>query len=110
MNVEETGNKVIITPDISQLDSMNAQEFNSTYAPLIRKHSNIVLDLTKINYIDSSGLGAILGIVREAHDRDTKICLFGAQSSVKVLFRMVQLEKLLPIFDNRDQVTAWLEE
>ncbi|MDF1568468.1 MAG: STAS domain-containing protein [Spirochaetaceae bacterium] len=110
MNVEETGNRTIITPDISQLDSLNSQEFSSTYAPLISSYSNIALDISKIGYIDSSGLGAILEIVRETHDRDAKICVFGAQPSVKVLFRMVQLEKLVPIFETKDQAVAWLAD
>jgi anti-anti-sigma factor len=98
---------LVITPDINHLDTVSAKDFSEEYAPLAAGSTLIILDLSRIQFVDSTGLGSVLNIVRDTLARGARIAICGAQPSVKVLFRMVQLSKLVSIFDTLDLAQAW---
>ena len=106
---ETVGEALILTPEINHLDTLNSNDFSNACLPMIAQSKYIVLDMSKIQFVDSSGLGAILTVVREAHTNSIGICVCAAVPSVKVLFRMVKLEKLIPIFGTREEAVAWSE-
>ncbi len=98
---------LVITPDINHLDTLSAKDFSEEYAPLAAVASIIILDLSRVHFVDSTGLGSILTIVRDTLARGARIALCGAQPSVKVLFRMVQLGKLVTIVDTLELARSW---
>lgn len=88
---------LVITPESNHLDTLSAKDFSEEFAPLAAKSTAVILDLSRVQFVDSTGLGAILNIVRDTLARGARIAICGAQPSVKVLFRMVQLAKLVTI-------------
>lgn len=98
---------LVITPEINHLDTLSAKDFSEEYAPLAAGSALIILDLSRVQFVDSTGLGSILNIVRDTLARGSRIGICGAQPSVKVLFRMVQLGKLVSIFDTLEMAQAW---
>ncbi|HAE23449.1 MAG TPA: hypothetical protein DCG47_14185 [Spirochaetaceae bacterium] len=107
MASQTTKGVLVITPDINHLDTLSAKSFSDEYAPLAAGASIIILDLSKVHFVDSTGLGSILTLVRDTLARGARITLCGAQPSVKVLFRMVQLGKLVSILDTLDLAQSW---
>ena len=101
---------MFLKPDFSHLDSLNAQEFTEEFSSLVSGSSSVVIDMSSVQFVDSSGLGAILNLVRDIHEQGGKIAIFGSQPSVKVLFRMVRLSNLVTILDSHDQAIAWAED
>ncbi len=110
MKKEIIENAVMIYPEILQLDSLNSQEFSSSCIEQFTGTHPVIINLDGVNFIDSSGLGAILSVVRESHQRNIRICVCSASSSVKVLFKMVKLSQLIPIFDSKEEAIAWSRE
>lgn len=107
MASQTIGDPLVITPDIKHLDTLSAKHFSDEYGPLAAKSSVIILDLSQVQFVDSTGLGSILNIVRDTLARGARIAVCGAQPSVKVLFRMVQLTKLVTVFDTLDMAQTW---
>ena len=107
MQLEADSRTAVLQPDFKHLDTLNAQEFGSRFAPLAAEADTVLIDMALVHYVDSSGLGAILNLIRDTLSRGARIALCGAQPSVKVLFRMVQISKLLPVFDTREQAMDW---
>ncbi len=107
MASQTTDGALVITPDINHLDTLSAKDFSEEYGPLAAGASIIILDLSRVNFVDSTGLGSILTIVRDTLARGARIALCGAQPSVKVLFRMVQLGKLVTILDTLELAQSW---
>ena len=97
----------IVTSNVEKLDSTNAPELKSELV-LINKKSvnNIVLDMTKSRYCDSSGLSAILIGNRLCKDSGGKFVLTGLQPNVKKLVEISQLHNVLNIAaDNKQAET-----
>ncbi|MEY2439131.1 MAG: anti-sigma factor antagonist [Verrucomicrobiota bacterium] len=58
----------------------------------------LILDLSDVIYIDSSGLAVIMEYMRDAATRGTVFCLAGLNKTIKTIFEIVGLDKTVPIF------------
>jgi anti-sigma B factor antagonist len=56
----------------------------------------VILDLSGVPYIDSAGLGAIMGAYVSAHRSNRKLALAGLNERVKALFSMTHVSRLFP--------------
>lgn len=61
---------------------------------------NIILDLTELKYLNSTGLGSIAAILRYARKNDGDIKICGLQSSVKKLFEITRLDKIFEVYED----------
>lgn len=57
-------------------------------------YSKLVLDLTKVNEIDSSGLGALLFAKRQASGNEGDLRLVGVSESVQNMIRIAQFSRV----------------
>lgn len=88
---------------------INDERFDSNIAPEIKAEllvladkgmKNILVDLNRVSYTDSSGLGALLFGLRQIRDKGGTLRLFGANSRVLNLIRIAKLEHILLHYDN----------
>jgi anti-sigma B factor antagonist len=86
------------------LDSRSAQEFQKQIFDLIQnEHYHLLLNLKKIQFIDSSGLGAIVTILKKIlPDSALKLC--GLNKNVAFAFEITNLHKIFDIYES--QATA----
>jgi anti-sigma B factor antagonist len=66
----------------------------------------LVVDLSGVKYIDSSGLATLVEYVRDCKPFGGKIALFGLQPKVKMVFELVRLNELFSITDTKDSALA----
>jgi anti-sigma B factor antagonist len=87
----------VFKPSIRKLDILTSDEFSAALLSRIEEGARLILDLTEVEFIDSSGLGKIIGALRSLRDRggDMRIC--GAQPTVSILFDMVRLHEIVGI-------------
>ena len=60
----------------------------------------LVLDLSKVTYIDSTGLAVIIEYFRDAAEHGGVLCLAGLNGQLKTIFEIVRLDRTIPIFAN----------
>jgi anti-sigma B factor antagonist len=70
-----------------------------TVKQLISEHKNIILNLGGVNYIDSGGLGTLVGLYTSARGANANIKLCNLTQRVGDL---LQVTKLLTVFDVYD--------
>jgi anti-anti-sigma factor len=58
------------------------------------------LDLTRLNYIDSSGVACILNFHRRLIAVNGKLVIFGADRDVYEVFSIVGLDKTIPLYSS----------
>ncbi len=94
---------MVVSLHVAKLDASNAGEFKIAIKELIVNSNKVVLDITPLRFIDSSGLGAILSCLRlTTHEGgDLKIC--GMSQSVRLFFELVRMHKIIEIFNDRDE-------
>jgi anti-sigma B factor antagonist len=61
---------------------------------------NLVTDLSRVEYMDSSGLGMLVGLLKRLKESDGRLLVAAAQPRVKRLFEITGLEKVLPLYDD----------
>ena len=70
-------------------------------------HSKIVLDLTKVKEIDSSGLGALLFGKRQATGSNGDLLLVGTSDAVENMIRIAQLSRVFQTYKStKDAIDA----
>lgn len=82
------------------LDASNARDFKSATTALLVPRVKLVLDLETIDFIDSTGLGALVSCLREAHGSEGEIKLCGLTKRVRALFELVRMHRVFEIFNN----------
>ncbi|HHV71846.1 MAG TPA: STAS domain-containing protein [Clostridia bacterium] len=66
----------------------------------------LVLDLGGVPFMDSAGIGVIVSLLKEMHVRGGKIALAGIQPNVGKVFWITKLDKVLPIYETREEAES----
>jgi anti-sigma B factor antagonist len=70
----------------------------------------LVLDLSQVTFIDSSGIAVIIGHLRSATRRFHVFCIGGMSEAVKQVFEIIHLEKAMPVFETQEAALEALEQ
>ncbi len=68
-----------------------------------RGHLHVALDLQRVSYIDSCGLGAIVGGHTIMSLQGGRLLLLNVAECLRDLFRVMKLETVLEIFDSEQE-------
>ena len=87
----------------------NAENVKNRIDALAREGNNpILLNLAGVPYIDSSGLGTLVSIIKSANEIGIKVGLTGLTDSVKSVVVTTGINKYFTIFDTVDEALAKL--
>ncbi len=70
----------------------------------------LLLDLTAVPYMDSAGLGTVLGALASCQRTGRRFALIGASSRVVTLLEMSRVYDLLPLFANLEEAQQALSK
>jgi len=99
--IEKIDNRVKITLNIEKFNINHMQEIKKEISQEIKNNpNNIIIDFSKVVFIDSSGLSVIIGIFKQLNTLNKKLELCGLEEQPKELFELTQLHKLITIVDN----------
>jgi anti-anti-sigma factor len=68
-----------------------------------------ILDFTKVDYINSSGIAIIIQILSKAKKEEARVLCCGLTPHFQKVFEMVGLKKYTEILGNREEALARLE-
>jgi anti-anti-sigma factor len=95
---------LVITPKGENLDAKEAPEFKDKVIRLIaeKRAHQVIFDLHQIQFIDSSGLGSFLSVLRHLNTQggDLKLACMG--KPVRSMFELVSMHKIFEIFNTTD--------
>jgi anti-sigma B factor antagonist len=63
----------------------------------------LILDLTEVPYIDSAGLGSLVGIYVSSHKAGQQVVLTGVNERVVKLFQITKVEPLFLMFPSLEE-------
>ena len=98
--IEQNGIAVIAFTQDS-LDASNAKVFKKDIQPALAAHPCILLDLAALQFVDSSGLGALLSCLRTMSDRKGTLALCNMSKPVRTLFELVRMYRIFDIYASR---------
>jgi anti-sigma B factor antagonist len=87
-----------------EVDVYTAPKLKSRLIDLVDQGQfKIVVDLEEVDFMDSSGLGVLVGGLKRVRSHDGAIALVCTQENILKIFRITGLVKVFPIFENQDQ-------
>ncbi len=93
MEVKKTAEETTIHCTGRIVSSTTAQ-FQTTVRALIPESKRIVIDLTDVGYVDSSGLGSMVAVYLSAKRSNCELRLINLTQRIKDLFRLTNLAKV----------------
>ncbi|MFH0995165.1 MAG: STAS domain-containing protein [Pseudomonadota bacterium] len=99
---ENIGEITIVTLPAKELDAGNAKWFKSQMLIVVEKSKKIVLDMHHVQFVDSSGCGALLFLLRSITSKGGDMKLSSIQKPVQALFEMVRLHRIVEILEDRE--------
>jgi anti-sigma B factor antagonist len=86
--------KEILVRCSGRINSATSSNLQSTVRSLIPETDHLVLDLTDVAYMDSSGLGAVVSVYLSAKRQGCELRLINLNQRLKELFRLTKLAKI----------------
>ena len=68
---------------------------------LKRQQPRLALDMSGVEFIDSSGLAVLINCLQLSRRNSGDLCLFGMRDTVRSLFELTRLHDVFPIEDQR---------
>jgi len=97
LNTETSGQDLIIIVAAARIDAVQAIAFKERFrAAAANAEGRVVLDLSAVNFIDSSGLGALVASMKIlGPSRKLELCAL--QDNVEKVFRLTRLDSVFKV-------------
>lgn len=66
-------------------------------------NKNVVFDFTNVTFMDSSGIGVIMGRYKNIQNFNGKMAIANASPQIKRIFEMSGLMRVIPTFENLEE-------
>lgn len=106
---EKISNTIPVLSLEGSLDAVTASQLQN-FTPKSESTNKLVIDLSGVDFLDSSGLGAIVGIARNKRASGGDVILACMNDKVRKVFEITQVARLFHIFDDLDAASKHAEK
>lgn len=85
-----------------ELDAFNADELTETFGNLDGSEA-VVIDLSRVSFLDSTALGCIVRKVNEVVERGGRASVVLPDTNARRIFEITTLDRVLPTADSREE-------
>lgn len=97
LHTTQSGADTIVTVQASRLDASFAPQFKTDMMEIVNGGARrIVLDMSAVKLIDSSGLGTLVSILKALNGQGS-IVIRGASPTVLGLFKLTRMDRVFTI-------------
>lgn len=108
LHEEKFGDVLVVKPMENRIDASVAVDFKEKMAGFINAQNDLlILDLSAVTFMDSSGLGAIVSSLKML-GRKGDLVISGVHQTVMNMFKLTRMDRVFRIFANKDEALAAL--
>jgi anti-sigma B factor antagonist len=104
------GPATVVTLLDDALEAKDAKEFRRSMEAELGGKRGVVFDLSRVRFVDSSGLGAILSCLRLIGGGGGGVRLCGLSPGVRKAVELVRMDRLVDVHETRDEAVAAMRE
>jgi anti-sigma B factor antagonist len=98
VNFEKRGNTDIVRFTVNKINALVADDIREEISKLYAQpHAKVIIDLKGVEYIDSSGFGCFLSVLRTARNNYGALKIANPEPAVKLLFETLHLHTIFDI-------------
>jgi len=104
INIEKRDKIDIVTFQVNNINALISEEIREEINKIfINSNSKLIIDLKGVEYIDSSGFGSFLSIMKTARNNYGTLKFANPEPSVIEVFNILHLNSILDIYDDLDE-------
>lgn len=104
MTVRQEFQLILLQPE-GRLDLQGGTALGEQLAALVpQRHDLWVVDLSQVDFMDSSGLVTLVTGLKAARQSGLRLVLCNLQAPVRLIFELTQLDSVFEIFESYDAV------
>ena len=85
----------------------SAEFFSSALENVLKNEStNVIIDFTKIDYIDSTGIGELVGYLGKFTTQNRKLILVNPSERIQKLLKLAKLDAVFRIYNSEEEAIA----
>lgn len=85
----------------------SAEFFSAALENVLKNEStNVIIDFTKIDYIDSTGIGELVGYLGKFTGQNRKLILVNPSERILKLLKLAKLDAVFKIYSTEDEAVA----
>jgi anti-sigma B factor antagonist len=98
-----TGMEPTVTSVTGRLDLRSAPELRAqVMAALVAGSGSMVIDLEDVEFIDSSGLGVLIGLHKQAEAKGGRLAIVPPTGSARQIFALTRTESFFTLVPNQE--------
>lgn len=72
--------------------------------------TQVAIDLSGCSFLDSTGLGVIIGILKRVKGHDGELVIVGAAAHVQKVFEITRVSDIVALHDSLDEVVGTVDD
>jgi len=101
--------RIAVVSPAGEVDLHTAPEIKQRIGELSDQgYNQIVVDLSRIDYLDSTGLGVLVGALKRLREKDGELRLVHPTSRVMRVLEITRLVNVFQIFDSEEEALGGL--
>ncbi len=101
--IEQASDTIRIVQPVGRIDLSCAFDLRKALTKQVQRGGTLIVDLTEVLFIDSSGLGALISGFKAAKKMGGGFCLMKPNGQVSYVLRSSALNRVLPIYASREE-------
>ena len=94
----------VVIEHAGEIDVYTAPRMRELYIDLVNKGEyKFVLDLERVEFLDSTGLGVLRGCLKRAVAHDGRVYVVCTSEKIRKIFRITGNSRVFPIFNTVDE-------
>ena len=107
VNLDDTQQGLIVLTTVGELDAFTVSRFRQEVAQ-IAAGSHVVIDMSAVPFLDSSGLGALIGAIRRVRELGGEVAVACNRPSVEHLLHTTGIDRIVTIAETVQDAAASL--
>lgn len=103
--------QVVFFKPEGRIDLLGGKALSEKMAAVVPEHNQLwVIDLAKVDFMDSSGLVSLVQGLKSAHQSGCRLVLCNVQAPVRLVLELTQLDSVFEIFNTYEDIFTIVEE
>lgn len=108
IHIEETADYTVCRP-VGELDAYTVAKFREALAELASV-PRLLIDLSEVPFMDSAGLGALIGGIRRAREAEGEVTVACSRPTLTRLLHTTGFDRIVPVTETVDEAAKALLE
>ncbi|MEZ5166196.1 MAG: STAS domain-containing protein [Acidimicrobiales bacterium] len=91
----DDGSRADLCPE-GELDAYSVARFRESFAELASEQ-RVVVNLSGVQFMDSAGLGALIGGIRRIRENDGRVTIFSDREAITKLLHTTGFDRIVPV-------------